>query len=83
MRSTVFEQEYPTGRILLIPQTLVKNPFLEFFVFNSYHVLIGRVLDGFLPLNYLVPRMSMTHNHCTVQLIFIAAFLLLVMFRLW
>lgn len=83
MRSTIFEQEHPTGRIVLIPQTLVINPCLDFFVFNScYHVLIGRVLDGFLPLDYLVPRMSMTHNHCTVQHIFIAAFLPLVVFGL-
>lgn len=83
MRWTIFEQEHPTSRILLIPQTLVINPCLEFFVFNScYHVLIRRVLDRFLPLNYLVPRMSMTRNHCIAQLIFIAAFLPLMVFRL-
>ena len=83
MRSTIFEQEHPTCRILLIPQTLVINPCLEFFVFNSCcHVLIGRALDRFLPLNYLVLRISMTHNHCIVQLVFIAAFLPLMVFRL-
>ena len=83
MRSTIFEQEHPTGRIVLTSQTLVINPCLEFFVFNScYHDLIGKVLDGFLPLNYLVLWMSMTHNHCTVQLIFIAVFLALMVFRL-